>query len=116
MLSPSLVGIQMGVWHIVEEQDPGRSWNYQKPTLSGFKPLFGDSYPLQFLANVYCLSSALFMLYIITYILLGLNNTLKLQFINRLFKHISTVSVFVVGVLMFNSYILDQANVQDWKF
>lgn len=94
-LPPSLVGTQMGVWRIVEERNTGRSWNYQqKPTLSGFNPLLGESYPLRFLADVYRLSPALFVLYVITYVLLGVNDALKLQFMNRLFEHVSMVSVF----------------------
>ena len=91
-LPPSLVGTQMGVWQMVWERSPGKSWHYAKPSLSDIKALLGGSYSFRFLADVYRLSPGLVILYTISFALLGINEALKLQFMNRIFEHVSRIS------------------------
>ena len=97
-LPPSLVGAQLGVWHLVRERTTRQGWDFKLsslPSAANMNNLVYDVATCRLVVDVYRMAPILFVLYATSFLLLGINSAFQLRFLNRLFESVSSIFIML---------------------
>lgn len=95
-LDPALTSYQSGVWRIVALRPVRKTLrSYWEPISSRLETVRGSSYVFEFLADIYRLESFLFIVYVLSHALSGVNDAFTLLYTNQLLSKVSYLHLAV---------------------